>query len=128
MGTKHRVSPQQAEAVRLVVAGCKYDEVAEKLGVHRNTVGNWMCNDAVKEEYTRQMRTVIKQGFSKAVNRLCEQVDSENEWIAQGASREIVGRYGASVMGDDEQEITIHISGYTPAVGMPDRPDDDDET
>lgn len=126
MGTKHRVSPQQTEAVRLVVAGHTYDEVAKMFGVHRNTIGNWMCNDAVNEEYTRQMRSVIKQGFTKAVGRLSKQVDSENEWIAQGASRELVGRYGASVLGDDKQEITIHISGYTPNVGMPERSEDDE--
>lgn len=123
---KHNLKPQQIEAVRLVISGLTYEEVAKELGVCKNTIGNWMRSDDVNAEYVKQMKDVIRHGFNKAIKTLSKQTTSDNEWIAQGASRELVGRYGAAILGDDRQEITVHITGGIPVVGMPERSEDDE--
>ena len=122
---KRGISPQAVEAIRMAVEGEKRKDIAEALGVSVRTIDRWITSEEGHAEYVRQMKGVIKRSFGKAINRLDRQIDSENDWIAQGASREIVGRYGASVMGEDKQEITIHITGGVPAVGMPDRSEDE---
>ena len=122
---KRGLSAQAVEAIRMAVSGMKRKDIASELGVHISTVDRSITSEEGHEEYVKQMKDVIKRSFGKAVNRLEKQIDSENDWIAQGASREIVGRYGASVMGEDKQEITIHITGGMTAVGMPDRSDDE---
>ena len=116
---KRGLSPKAVEAVRLAIDGYKRKQIAETLGVCVGTVDRWITSEEGHAEYVRQMKSAVKTSFTKAVKRLDKQIDSENDWIAQGAAREIVGRYGAAVMGDDQQEITIHITGGLPALGMP---------
>lgn len=122
---KRGLSVQAVEAIRLAVEGVRRVDIARQLDVSVRTVDRWITSEEGHDEYVRQMKQVLKRSFGKAVNRLEKQIESENEWIAQGASREIVGRYGASVMGEDKQEITLHITGYVPNPGMPDRSDDE---
>lgn len=122
---KRGLSVQAVEAIRLAVEGVRRVDIAKQLDVSVRTVDRWITSEEGHAEYVRQMKDVIKRSFGKAINRLDRQIDSENDWIAQGASREIVGRYGASVMGEDKQEITIHITGGMPTVGMPERSEDE---
>lgn len=122
---KRGLKPQAVEAVRMAAEGVKRKDIAEHFGVTVGTIDRWITSEEAHEEYVRQMKAIVKHSFTKAVHRLDKQIDSENEWIAQGASREIIGRYGASVLGEDKQEITVHITGGMPDVGMPDRTDDE---
>lgn len=122
---KRGLKPQAVEAVRMAAEGTKRKDIAAHFGVTVGTIDRWITSEEAHEEYVRQMKAIVKHSFTKAVHRLDKQIDSENEWIAQGASREIIGRYGASVLGEDKQEITVHITGGMPDVGMPDRTGDE---
>ena len=51
--------------------------------------------------------------------------DAGNGYLALNAAQTVLARYDAEVMDKDSQEITITISGGMPAIGMPQRADEE---
>lgn len=78
-------------------------------------------NDAVFQSYYRDLiRSVMMPAYSRAVNRLNTQIDDPNQWIAQGAAREVITRFGPDIMGQSDQTVTVKIEGM-PDLGVPDQ-------
>lgn len=121
-----RVTKRMLDAARLLADGKGPREVARELGCCERSVYNWMSDEDVMSEYRRCMRRAQVQAVAKAQRVLIKQMDSDagNGFLAQNAASLITNRYAAAVMGDDQQEITIHITGGMPAVGMP-KPSED---
>ena len=57
--------------------------------------------------------------YGRALARIDQQIDDSNPWIAQGAAREVLQRYGPAIMGEDDQTVTVKIEGM-PEIGTPD--------
>lgn len=122
---KHKLKPQQMEAVMLRLDGLSLRQVAERLGVSHSCVRDWYLREDVNEYYSEQLKTRVHRMFNKASNRIEQQIDDENQWIAQNAARDVIAKYSGMVMGEDKQEITVHLLGGLPDVGMPQRTDED---
>lgn len=82
----------------------------------------WMRLPAFQELYRARVMAAAMPMYGKALQTIKAQMDSENAWIAQGAAREVLTRFGDTVMGTDSKEVTIRISGM-PTIGVPDADD-----
>ena len=79
----------------------------------------WMRLPAFQELYRARVMSVALPMYGKALQTIQTQMDSENAWIAQGAAREVLTRFGDVVMGADSKEVTIRVEGM-PTIGTPD--------
>lgn len=87
---RYVLSAQQAQALEMLMAGQTVTETAAALGIARETVSRWRSkdptfkaayNDALKSSWEAS-RTRLLEARVKAVNRLIELIDSENEAMA----------------------------------------------
>ena len=104
------------------------DERGRKNRMDRNRrkLRAWMQDPKCQECYRAIMREIILPLFGKGVATLERQMDSDNEWIAQGAARDVLTRFGPQIMGDDAQkETVVRIEGM-PTLGIPE-PEDVEE-
>ena len=61
--------------------------------------------------------------FVSAVDRLVDQVASENDAVAQRAAKELIDLFADAVMKEDEREIVVRVEGM-PEMGMPEAPEE----
>ena len=118
--------PRWLDGARLLAEGNSPKDVAKQLGVAESTVYRWLDKPEVMEEYRKVMRKAQVNAVAKAQRVLIKQLDSDagNGFLAQNAANLLTSRYAGAIMGEDKQEITIHISGGLPDIGMPDRSDE----
>ena len=62
--------------------------------------------------------------FVSAVDRLVDQVGSENDAVAQRAAKELIDLFADAVMNESDREIVVRIEGM-PELGMPDPPEEE---
>ena len=124
---KRRITKRMLDAARLLADGMSPPKVAQELGCAESSVYRWMEDEDVMTEYRRCLRKGQVQAVAKAQRVLMKQMDSDagNGFLAQNAASLITNRYAGIVMGEDKQEIVVHITGGMPAVGMPERSDED---
>lgn len=122
---KHPLKPQMMEAVMLRLDGLSLRQIAEKLNVTHATIRNWQLREDVNEYYNEQLKHRAHRMFNKACARLERQIDDDNPWIAQNAARDALNKYSGMVMGEDKQEIVVHVSSGMPDIGMPERSEED---
>lgn len=117
-----RVTKRMLDAARLLADGMGPRAVARAVGCSESSVYRWMEDDDVMNEYRRCMRKAQVEAVAKAQKVLMRQMDSDagNGFLAQNAASLITNKYADKVMGEDQQEITIHIAGGMPKIGMPD--------
>ena len=115
------------EVARLVAEGNDVRTVGRLVGVTKDTVCAWMRDPEVKAEYMRCVRDLVSPAVAKSVQTLVNQTKAKNQWLAQGAAREILNRFGAAVLGEEERAVTIRFEqGQSmPDVGVPQPPEDD---
>ena len=125
MARQKRVTKQMLDAARMLADGYDPREVAAAANRSVATVYRWMQDDDVMNEYRRCLRRGQVQAVAKAQKVLMKQMESDagNGFLAQNAASLITNKYADRVMGEDKQEITIHITGGMPEIGMPDQPD-----
>lgn len=125
--TKRRITKRMLDAARLLAEGMRPPEVARELGCAESSVYRWMEDDDVMAEYRRCMRKAQVRAVAKASKVLEKQLDSDagNGFLAQNAANSILSRSYAAVMGEDKQEISVVITGYTPDPGMPERSEEE---
>lgn len=124
-----RVTKRMLDAARLLAAGeMNVPAIAKEVGVSEASVYRWMHDDDVMNEYRRCMRQAQIRAVAKASRVLEKQMDSDagSGFLAQNAANAIMNRSYAAVMGEDKQEITVHITGGMPPVGMPALPTEED--
>ena len=88
------------------------------------TLRLWKKKPEFTELYRALLREMAMPAYGKALNRITKQIDDPNPWIAQGAAREALTRFGPAIMGENENEITIKVEGM-PVLGMPGQPTTD---
>lgn len=124
---KRRITKRMLDAARLLADGMRPPEVARTLECAESSVYRWMEDDDVMAEYRRCMRKAQVRAVAKASKVLEKQLDSDagHGFLAQNAAHSILTRSYAAVMGEDKQEVTLRIVGYTPEPGMPDRSEEE---
>ena len=137
-GSTFGLNARQATAARLMAEGHKLDtnfvqacgfdirkednpaEVSEyKYLKARKVIYGWMRLPGFAECYRAIVREIVMPSYGRALNRIDQQIDDANPWIAQGAAREVLQRYGPAIMGEDDQTVTVKIEGM-PEIGTPD--------
>lgn len=121
-----QITKQMLDCARLLASG-EYTvrALAEKYGKTEMTIRRWINNPKVIEEYRTILRSTEKGLIAKARRVLEKGLDSQEGYLALQSAQTALNRYDAAVMGEDKQEITLRIVGYTPEVGMPYRPADE---
>lgn len=95
-------------------------EDAEKVRRAKAKLREWQRHPVFQDHYRQIIRSVMFPAYSRAVNRLNTQIDDPNQWIAQGAAREVITRFGPDLMGQSDTTITIKVEGM-PELGVPDQ-------
>ena len=121
-----RVTKPMLDCVRLLATGdYNVPALAAKFGRDESTIRRWLNNPAVLEEYRTILRSTEKGLVAKARKVIEKGLDSPEGYLALQSAQTALNRYDASVMGEDKQEITLRIVGYTPEVGMPERSEEE---
>ena len=102
----------------LAIFGVSYesDNAAWQRG--RRKLAKWQADPEWQKYYQSLVRESIQPLVGRAINKIDEQIDHSNPWIAQGAAREVLSRFGAGITGEDDKSITIHVEGM-PQIGVP---------
>lgn len=110
------------EAIRLLTEeGMPYKAVAERLGVSSDTLFGWYSREPAVEKYRQALRVAAMSRNARALKVLEEQLDSDNQWLAQNAAEKLTRLCGPVATGTDEnQGITVRIEGVA-SLGMPGR-------
>lgn len=75
--------------------GKKQTEVAEEIGVNRNTIGNWLRNDEFKAEYDRQVKELMSVLAGEALTNIADLMrNSNSDTVRLNACRDIMSRAG----------------------------------
>ena len=119
MSHKRNFTKKQAEAAGLYATGLKASEIAEQLGVTTYQVNKWIKDEYFQEYFKRILENAAKQRYAKAISVLEKQMDDKNQWIAQGAARDLATRFEKQVTGIDSNKITVSLAGL-PELGTPD--------
>ena len=119
-----KVTKRMLECARMSATG-RYTVrmLADHFSVDPRTITRWMHNDAVKEEYRQVLRAAEANLVARA-RRVVEEAmcsDKANGYLALNAAQSVLANYDAAVMGEDRQEIVVHVTGGMPVIGMPDR-------
>lgn len=137
-GATFGLNAKQATAARLLAEGKTEDDViliifggvvdpqtgearamtpAEK-GQATKTLRKWSRLPGFADCYRSIVKEIALPSYGKAVAKITEQIDNPNPWVAQGAAREVLTRFGPVVMGSEDHEIVVRVEG-APLLGMP---------
>jgi transposase len=122
---KHPLKAKQFEAIQLRLQGLSNTAIAKQLGISLSTLRDWLAREDVRAVYDQELRGKIRDMYNKASRKIENQIEDDNPWIAQNAARTVLTTYGGLVLGEDKQEIVVHIAGGMPDIGMPERSEDD---
>lgn len=122
---KHPLKAKQFEAIQLRLQGLSNTAIAKELGISLSTLRDWLAREDVREVYDKELRGKIRDMYNKASRKIESQIEDTNPWIAQNAARTVLTTYGGIVLGENKQEIVVHMAGGMPDVGMPERTEDE---
>ena len=126
--SRKHLTAEQLECARLAATG-EYTQAMIAAHLHKSniTIRKWMEDERVQEEFRRILRANSARAVARARKVLDKSMESDagNGYLALNAAQTVLARYDADVMGEAKQEITVHITGGMPAIGMPERPDDE---
>ena len=107
---------KQYHAIRLLIEGKSQQQVADEVGVNRNTIGNWLRNAEFKEEYDKQVKDVMSVLAGEAMAHLANLMrNASSESVRLNACRDILSRAGydatakSKVELDKPMDIVINI-------------------
>ncbi len=98
--------------------GCTYESDRAAWQRGRRQLAKWQDDPAWKAAYQKLVRDSITPMVGRALNRIDQQIDDSNPWIAQGAAREVLSRYGAHALGEEDKSVTVRVEGM-PTLGVP---------
>ena len=137
MATRNKLTAQALQAAQLMADGHKIKDIITAIfGVTyesdnaawqrgRRKLAKWQDDPAWQAAYNCCVRRAVTPLVGRAVRKIDEQIDDDNPWIAQGAAREVLSRFGGSVLGEDDKSITIKVEGM-PIIGVPTGEDSDE--
>ena len=117
---------EMLEAAALLAEGKSASEVARQLGRAESTIRRWMKDDAIREAYREAILRTALVSYARAIRKLSDQVDADNEAVAQRAAKDLIDRFGDVIMQEREREIVVRVIG-APEIGMPDEAEETDK-
>lgn len=114
---------EMLEAAALLAEGKSVSEVAHKLGRAEKTVRSWMKNEDIRSAYREAILRTALVSYARAIRKLSDQVDADNEAVAQRAAKDLIDRFGDVIMQERDREIVVRVVG-APEIGMPDAPEE----
>lgn len=130
-GSCKRLTAPMRAAAMMVADGVSINKVAKEAGVDEVTIRRWMQRDDMLELYREHLSKLAAERYAAAMNKVVELSKDNNPWLALQAAQTLIGRTEAFASGQTASagiQITINggVSG-APALGMPERPEDDTE-
>lgn len=132
MAVQKRYRAKAIQAAHMLASGeYTYTAIAAELGVERNTVVAWLKDPTILAEYREMIKSMVLPGFADSIRLLVKQVRNGDqkgkEWLAQNAARELANRFGAGIMGADENDVVVRFESgqQLPVIGMPQQPEDE---
>lgn len=115
-----KITRRIREAAIRAAMGESAQSIADDYRVDVSSVYRWLREDAVREIMADTIKRSTATMVARAVKKLEEQLDSKagNGFLAQNAANLILSRFGSAALGEDKQEITVHVEGM-PVMGMP---------
>lgn len=130
-GSCRRLTASMRTAAMMVADGTPIHTVAVEAGVDDTTIRRWMQRDDMMEIYREHLSKLAAERYAAAVNKVVELSHDDNKWLALQAAQTLLGRTEAIATGQTASAgIQITINGGAsgaPALGMPERPEDDAE-
>ena len=121
-----KVKPEMLEAAALMAEGKSAKEVAAKLGRSETTVRRWMHDETVRSAYREAILRTALVSYARAIKKLSDQVDADNEAVAQRAAKDLIDRFGDVIMQERDREVVVRVIG-APDIGMPEEPQEEDQ-
>lgn len=123
--TAKTITDEMLEAAALLSEGKTAGEAARILGRSESTVRRWMKDEAVRDAYREAILRTALVSYARAVKKLSDQVDADNDAVAQRAAKDLIDRFGDVIMQEREREVVVRIIG-APDIGMPEAPKEED--
>ena len=123
--TARTIKNEMLEAACLLAEGKSAAEVARALGRAESTVRRWMRDDTARQAYREAILRTALVSYARAVKKLSDQVDADNEAVAQRAAKDLIDRFGDVIMQEREREIVVRVVG-APEIGMPEEAEEAD--
>lgn len=114
------------EAAGLLAEGKSAGEVARRLGRSESTIRRWMRDESAREAYREAILRTALVSYARAVRKLSDQVEADNEAVAQRAAKDLIDRFGDVIMQERDREVVVRVEG-APEMGMPEEPEEADE-
>jgi IS30 family transposase len=121
-----RSKNEMLEAAALLAEGKSAGEVSRILGRAESTVRRWMKDDSTREAYREAILRTALVSYARAIRKLSDQVDADNEAVAQRAAKDIIDRFGDAIMQERDREVVVRVVG-APEIGMPEEPQEENE-
>lgn len=97
---------KQMLAITLLLDGKSNQQIADEVGVVKNTIINWKKNDEFMKEYQKQARECFQDYAMEAKNRIVDLMrNGKNESIVLKACQDILSRAGFDAI--QKQEISM---------------------
>lgn len=78
----------------LVYTNMTHLQICKEIGVSKNTISTWLGKEKFQEELRKETDKSLNGLAQKAVRRLGELVDSNNQIVALSACKEILNKSG----------------------------------
>lgn len=92
--------------MRLLIEGKTQQQVADEVGVNRNTIGNWLRNAEFKEEYDKQVKELMSVLAGEALANLAELMrNASSESVRLNACKDILSRAGFDATAKSKMEL-----------------------
>ena len=121
-----KVKNEMLEAAGLLAEGKSAGEVARQLGRAECTIRRWLKDESIREAYREAILRTALVSYARAIRKLSDQVDAENEAVAQRAAKDLIDRFGDVIMQEQDREIVVRVVG-APEMGMPDPPEEENK-
>lgn len=121
-----KVKNEMLEAAGLLAEGKSAGEVAKALGRAESTIRRWMKDESIREAYREAILRTALVSYARAIRKLSDQVDADNEAVAQRAAKDLIDRFGDVIMQEQNREIVVRVVG-APEMGMPDPPEEENK-
>lgn len=117
---------EMLEAAGLLAEGKSAGEAARLLGRAESTIRRWMKDEAVRDAYREAILRTALVSYARAIKKLSDQVDADNEAVAQRAAKDLIDRFGDVIMQERDREVVVRVIG-APEIGMPEKPQEEDQ-
>ena len=121
--TAKNTKNEMLEAAALLAEGRSVGEVARHIGRAESTIRRWMKDETAREAYREAILRTALVSYARAIRKLSDQVDADNEAVAQRAAKDLIDRFGDVIMQERDREVIVRVVG-APEIGMPEEPEE----